>query len=1859
MSFVFFLNKNINFCCPFCCGFDSFEKIQFKVENENNENENNENEKNENEIDSKKKEIFKKYELAEGKNNEYEENKKQLFSLGDETFWKYFFGKLAVDLILKKEKEIKEKDKKDKDEKEKDEKEKDIKYIKEKKEVINFIFEKYARDAFVDFFFKEKNKDDIKSDNKKSIFDVSLDDIIFFAFLFIENVYLNETNTVPGSLNVRKYFALKNLCTFYFNPKDEIIKKYTENKSFNPEHIIQFFNNYIETIRANEEMCINILKYFNTICVYKRSCLMSLFMHEENLVEHLFICTDLKNSIIDKYDKNGNKNSIIDNYDNNGNNIDLKSFYETFNGKFLGRFNNESFKINNGDFNEKFKKIVFEEDFLKDLWNLYGQEVINSILETNNTNATNKNNLKIEEKMEKPSVENNDEKAKNKSIPQDEILNFEKLKIYVGDKPEENSFLNGFLIGLLNYRTDLVNIFKEKIKINGGDERSWKDWLSEQSNSLGNNEINFNDGFSELTDSKGAFDKNLTPVDKYFCGMLLFLFKILSEENYNIINEDFSNLKKLTKQFFHVKKILNKVKGVFNVSAPKFYETLFSFMELMYQKFLGDEGICKKKGYEIEDSVDINVNIKNIINDEKNLIRLFFGFYYIKPGKNKNFFLKHLYCWELDNKKNVSLASLDNLYSKKKYSVVSFCPNLIVPIQIYSGNDISSNHKIKINNCEYRFKMILNPGYDSSMINENQKDIENNGCSFYMLDDLSGKNINFVYSKILTKNGLSVDKFITQKNVKEILKKKNNILQKKYVTYFFVKRFDKEESDDAFCKKNIPFENKIQNNRTSLIKINPEKLKTTNNNKENKEENKKENKEENKKENEKVSPDKKKDIEQKLKKIRDFYSGSKGNDKNCSDPFILPTYKVEGNIFDKINDWKEFMNIIKNNGAILPEEKKDENEINTNENNLNENEINTNLSNLINAENHINPSIDDIKEYINECFNDYYAEINVLKLDNQNIVYSLLNLTNILYKKLLKIINGNIEYKKILCSIIFKEINNITEFARPLEFEYFESFRAEFENANLGDDVEHESNVVESFYEKWKNFMDRFPFLIQNSLLLYGVSLVLNNISDEKNAKDGNNVKDLKNDINQQMTFSTKLLKVKILLSSNLLDDNKEVHKNLIFQFLPNQNIEKKNSINKNELFLSLKNFLKEIEFLRKKFEFKKENITKVLDALKKYNKKYEKEVNIVENEKKQELEQLEKKIEGVKKVVEKYLTFWEKNFKNEGKGNKKKNGNENPLVAFFYNKYFVECFEENDEFERVYLVCVELKIKEFDEDIKKIKSEINNLLSGKNTKDIMGKTFALFTYSQNNNGLNKNDNDNVFKKTYEKFLGYYNELSKSYEEEKNKEKKEEDEEKNEEEENKEEEKKNEENKEENKEEEEKIGLFKQKMTEILLDYILKSDIAGGIEKKLDEQIKNNWENNEEYFKDLLFGLHNWRDNCFLNSSIQLLLRCWDSFEEISKQKNGNNEEFFTWLKNWVETIFGENNKNIEALEGQEISLKFIYEFFKFGKMVNEEKENIRKENNKITKEKANAVHNKMLKQHENLVKLWRLYGIKVEHEPGFANQADSYDALNFFFNCLKSVMFIFDNKQKSISSFIFSCGTGENSKNVKITLSCENTVDDISCDLNIQKIEDLWEKNVLKNALLDKMPLYYKLFGNWQGGVKMCTNCNFFYCNSTISCIDNVHIDDFVCGKDDKNVGAGYICPTCNKEENIISFKFLVPIGKYFFWGNADAASIDDSDRKTWATKMKYLESWKDRIDDFGEGNHYRNIGVGMHSGSVGENSCGHYWAYIRSRYLNNLYLDCNDSRFPYDHPVVCGDTSNSNHERVYLFEKIEKLIK
>ena len=1077
MSFVFFLNKNINFCCPFCCGFDSFNIIQFKVENENNENE----------IALEKKEIFKKYELAEEKCNEYAENKKNLSSLGDEIFWKYFLGKLAVELILKKAKEKKLSFKKaeEKGIKEK-EKEKDIKNIKEKKEVIDFIFEKYDRDVFVQIFFEEKIKDNIEAGGEKSIFDVSLDDIIFFAFLFIENVYLNETQTVPGSLDVRKYFALRNLCTFYFNPESEIKNKYvSKGRTFNPAHIIQFFNNYIETIRENKEMCINILKYFNTICEYERSRLMLSFMQEEDLVKYLFIYSELKESIIGIHATSGND-------------IDSGNLYEYHKEKFWGRFNNESFKFNNKDFNEIFKKIIFEKVFLKDLWDLYGQEVINSILETNNTKVTNKNGLKIEGKIEGPSVENNDEKVKNEPITQDKILKFENLKIYVGDKPEEDSFLNGFLIGLLNYRTDLVNIFKEKIKFGENDELSWKEWLSDQDKDLGNNKINFKDGFSKLPGSKEeAFDKNLTSVDKYFCRMLLFLFKILSEKNYDTINEDFRKLKNLTRQFFYVKKFLKSVDGVFDVSAPDFYNTLFSFMELMYQKFLGSIGICGEIDCNIENGEDINVKIKDSIKNEQNLIRLFFGFYYIKPGKNKNFFLKHLYCGKLDNKKGkVPLELLGELYSKK-YNVVYFGYNLIVPIQIYPENDIPSNPKIQINNCEYRFKMILNPGYNSSMINENQKqnNVKNNGCSFYMLDDFFKRTINFVYCKVLNvkKNEQSVEKFINLKDVK-------NILQKKYVTYFFVKRFNKEEPYSAISEKNIHFDVKIQNNKNSLIKITPEELKITND--------KKENTKKNKEEKKKVSPDKGKDIEQKLKKIKIFYNGSEDNGENCSNLFILPKYEVKENIFEKINNWESFMNIINNNGE--QEEKKGEIEINTNENNIiNENEININENNL--------------KEYIDKYLNDYLKEITKLKPDDQNIVYSLLNCTNDLYKKLIKIINRNIGDKKTLCSIIFDKINS----GKPLEFEKFDSFIKDFKEKDFEHIDKPESNVVEIFYNKWKNFMEGFPFLIQNSLLLYGVSLVLENIEKVKNIKDEKNGENV---INTQMTFSKNLLQVKIIL---------------------------------------------------------------------------------------------------------------------------------------------------------------------------------------------------------------------------------------------------------------------------------------------------------------------------------------------------------------------------------------------------------------------------------------------------------------------------------------------------------------------------------------------------------------------------------------------------------------------------------------------------------------------------------------------------------------------------------------------------------
>ena len=440
-------------------------------------------------------------------------------------------------------------------------------------------------------------------------------------------------------------------------------------------------------------------------------------------------------------------------------------------------------------------------------------------------------------------------------------------------------------------------------------------------------------------------------------------------------------------------------------------------------------------------------------------------------------------------------------------------------------------------------------------------------------------------------------------------------------------------------------------------------------------------------------------------------------------------------------------------------------------------------------------------------------------------------------------------------------------------------------------------------------------------------------------------------------------------------------------------------------------------------------------------------------------------------------------------------------------------------------------------------------------------------------------------------------------------------------------------------------------MIDILLNYILKSDIAEGIEKNLNEQIMNDLENKEEYFNDLLFGLYNFGNNCFINCSIQLLLRCWDCFEKISKLQNNNNEEFITWLKSCVENKSWKTIKDQKDYENLRISLNFIYEFFKFGEMVKKEKEKIRIENIKITKENAKTVHNNIVNQHKNLVEIWRLYGTQIKHDQSFfgSHQSDSYDALSFFFGCLQDVMCIFDNKQKPIQSFSFSGNCKEVLNNVKIKLSYNNDNEEKSLDnLNIQKIEDLWQKDFLKKALLDKMPLYCELFGVFRGEVFYCNKCKNFSFNSLIPCIDMLLIDDFVVNKINEKENDKRDCENC--KINLTRYEFFVPIGNYLFIGNGNSAPV-----KANNFQMKKLESWKDNIYKFGEENDYRNIGVGMHSGSAGENSLGHYWAYIRSRFLNNLYLQCDDYYSPYDYTPVCGDTPDSHHERIYLFEKIE----
>ena len=71
--------------------------------------------------------------------------------------------------------------------------------------------------------------------------------------------------------------------------------------------------------------------------------------------------------------------------------------------------------------------------------------------------------------------------------------------------------------------------------------------------------------------------------------------------------------------------------------------------------------------------------------------------------------------------------------------------------------------------------------------------------------------------------------------------------------------------------------------------------------------------------------------------------------------------------------------------------------------------------------------------------------------------------------------------------------------------------------------------------------------------------------------------------------------------------------------------------------------------------------------------------------------------------------------------------------------------------------------------------------------------------------------------------------------------------------------------------------------------------------------------------------------------------------------------------------------------------------------------------------------------------------------------------------------------------------------------------------------------------------------------------------------------------GKNDNSVDTDYPCQNCDEKKNITSYNFLVPIGKYFFCGNADAATNRDFAGKKWNSKMKKLKSWKSDIYKFG----------------------------------------------------------------------------
>ena len=463
--------RNLNICCPFCCGFEGFEPINdnslpdklnklkcdnsgdYKIKRTNSVR-NKEAKKDLFEIKKDEGQNIKRKNSFSKTNNKHQnilEKKsldlKSLDEYGDNEVWNYFFAKKIIELTK-------------------------LNWEEFFARVYQFIIDK---DIDIDLSALFLNvKDAVSKVNKEN--EKELENIIKFAF------YKDRDCAI--------------------NPRFKQLKQVSKNYKDKAGSIL-----------------FNLIQLYKTISEDKRKFFKEKKEEEKKDDERKEKGKEEKE---EKKDERGDKQVIFDKFCDNIEEKwnDLKEFFKKYSfsreeqilSNLTKREIDEYIKIVTNTFGNVEVKVIAPEFFDKETKNIFlekcnvSTDLPDSIIHSKDT---------IERILEM--LKQKHPKNENNVI----TINNSTIKI---DNQNDDDWLNMYLIGLFNFKKDLLAVFEKEIEI-GENNQSWLEWLKQQ----GGEEIegnNFPGGFSKLIDNQGNFIQDLTKLDKYCCRMLFFLYII-------------------------------------------------------------------------------------------------------------------------------------------------------------------------------------------------------------------------------------------------------------------------------------------------------------------------------------------------------------------------------------------------------------------------------------------------------------------------------------------------------------------------------------------------------------------------------------------------------------------------------------------------------------------------------------------------------------------------------------------------------------------------------------------------------------------------------------------------------------------------------------------------------------------------------------------------------------------------------------------------------------------------------------------------------------------------------------------------------------------------------------------------------------------------------------------------------------------------------------------------------------------------------------------------------------------------------------------------------------------------------------